>query len=98
MSGRLLLVVVVVATGAAIVAYGFNFGAKPRPGTNDDATGVAISSFGSALIGLGIGLRSRNPKLIATLPVAFALAYLPCVSALIWTYIILLAIGRAAPG
>jgi hypothetical protein len=89
MSERLLLVAVMVAIGAAIVVYGFNFGRKPRPGTHDDITGVVISSIGSALVGLGVGLRTRNPKLTATLPVVFALAYLPCLSAILWACILL---------
>jgi hypothetical protein len=98
MSKRFLCVVLLVVIGAAIVAYGFNFGRKPRPNTNDDITGITISSLGSALIGLGVGLHSKNPKLIRMLPFVFALAYLPFAASVIWTGIVFYAIWRAAFG
>ena len=84
--------------GLAVVVYGFNFGRKPRPNTNDGVTGVLISSLGSALVGTGVGLLSRRPKLTASLAVAFAFLYLPVLSAALWTCIFAYSIWRAAFG
>lgn len=84
---RSLLVMAIIA-GLVVVTFGFDFGRKPRPGTNDDVTGMYISFAGASLIGVSTGLLLRRPKLAAVLVVLSPIIYFVLLVTVIWWWII----------
>ena len=82
------LLVVAIHVGLLVVILGFDFGRKPRPSTNDDLTGLCISSAGASLIGLSTGLLLRRPKLAVGLVVLSPIIYFALLVTIVWWVII----------
>ena len=82
------LLVMTIIGGLVVVILGFDFGRKPRPGTNDDLTGLVISSAGASLIGLSTGLLLRRPKLAVGLVVLSPIIYFALLVTVVWWVII----------